>query len=350
VDTVSKIWNYFQQVRGGSSHKRFESTTMLFDAIYDGKLKTLASWARRVEESERFSGVWLSDTTNDPFLLSQIVAHSTERLHFGTNIAVAFARSPFCVAQTCANLAALSEGRFTLGLGTQVRAHITKRFNARWPESPVDALCEYVQLLRHLFDKFQRGERPSFKGEYFSCTLNSPVFTPDRHEFGPPKVGFSAVGPRITEAAGRLADAVFLHPFTHRKFLEEVTLPALERGAESRQEGLDRLKLVGSCFILANDAPDYEKYRAIVLGRLAFYASTPNYKKVLASLNLAELHEDLHQLSRQGAWEKMSQILPREMIEACVVVAPANQLMDAVKDRFGDVYDRVSIEPSQLLA
>jgi len=322
---------------------------MLFDAGYEGDLQGLSGWARRVEETGLFSGAWVSDTTNDPFLLSQIVAASTEKLEFGTNIAVAFARSPYCVAQTSTNLAALSEGRFTLGLGTQVRAHITKRFHAVWPESPVDALCEYVELLRHLFDRFQKGERPHFKGEYFSCTLNSPVFTPDRHPYGPPRVGFSAVGPKISKAAGRLADVVFLHPFTHRRFIEEVTLPAIQKGEAQRPEGLGKLTVVGSCFTVVTDTPGVEKRRAAVLQRLAFYASTPNYKKVLSSLGMEDLHEKLHQLSRQGAWKEMSAILPEEMVEQCVVSAPADRLLEAVKNRFDGIYDRVVIEPSPLL-
>lgn len=322
---------------------------MLFDAGYEGDLQGLTSWARRVEETGLFSGAWVSDTTNDPFLLSQIVASSTEKLEFGTNIAVAFSRSPYCVAQTSTNLAALSGGRFTLGLGTQVKAHITKRFNAVWPESPVDALCEYVELLRHLFEKFQKGERPQFRGEYFSCNLNSPVFTPDRHPHAPPRVGFSAVGPKISRAAGRLADAVFLHPFTHRKFIEEVTLPAIQEGVAERSEGLGKLTVVGSCFTVATDAPAAEKRRAAALQRLAFYASTPNYRKVLATLGLEDLHEQLHQLSRRGAWQEMSAILPEEMIDQCVVMAPSNQLLDAVSKRFDGIYDRVVVEPSPLL-
>ena len=286
---------------------------------------------------------------DDPFLLSQIAVAATQHLDIGTNIAVAFARSPFCVAQTCSNLTALSGGRFTLGLGTQVRAHITKRFDATWPGRPVEALCEYVQLLRHLFEKFEKGERPHFKGEHFSCTLTSPVFTPDRHSFGPPRVGFSAVGPRMTEAAGRIANSVFLHPFVHRKYLEEVTIPALKLGEKQREDGLGKLELVGSCFTLATDAPNHQERLAATLQRLAFYASTPNYRKVLDSLNLSDLHQELHQLSRRGEWEKMSRILPQEMIDACVVIAPRAQLMDAVRDRWGDVYHRVAIEPSQLL-
>ena len=322
---------------------------MLFDAGYEGNLAGLSEWARRVEETGLFAGAWVSDTTNDPFLLSPIVASSTQRLEFGTNIAVAFARSPYCVAQTSTNLTALSGGRFILGLGTQVRAHITKRFDTVWPESPVDALSEYVTLLRHLFDCFQKGERPSYKGQYYSCTLNSPVFTPDRHPYGPPRIGFSAVGPKVSKLAGRIADAVFLHPFTHRNFIEEVSLPAIEAGKAERPKELEKLVVIGSCFTIATDAPDAARRRAATLERLAFYASTPNYRKVLESLGLGELHEELHSLSRQGAWKKMSEVLPSEMIEQCVVMAPAKDLLQAVKERFQGVYDRVVIEPSPLL-
>jgi len=322
---------------------------MLFDAGFEGSLNELSEWAQRVEESGLFDAAWISDTSNDPFLLCQLIAHSTSRLKFGTNIAVAFARSPYCVAQTSSNLAALSGGRFTLGLGTQVRAHINKRFNTTWPSHPVEALEEYVRLLRHLFDCFQKRQTPNFRGEHYSCTLSSPVFTPDPHPHGPPAVGFSAVGPHITAAAGRLAEAVFLHPFTHRKFIEEVTLPALRQGQSERDPGLGKLQLVGSCFTIATDSPQAERRRAVTLERLAFYASTPNYKKVLACLGLEELHQELHSLSRQGRWKEMSQLLPEEMIEQCVVAAPTNRLLQAVQERFEGLYDRVVIEPGPFL-
>jgi len=322
---------------------------MKLDTGFEGSLENLGEWARSIESSGRFDGLWVSDTTNDPFLLSTVVALQTESMRLGTNIAVAFARSPYCVAQTAYNLAQVSRGRFTLGLGTQVRAHVQKRFSMTWPAKPIAALVEYVQLLRHLFDCFDQQTRPQFRGTYYQCTLNSPVFSPDRHDFGHPKVGFSAVGPSATKAAGQVADAVFLHPFTHLKYVREVTLPALEAGRVQREKSLGELEVVGNCYCLATDSPTFEEKRRAVLQRLAFYASTPNYLAVLESLGLKELHTELHALSRKGAWHEMARCLPAELIEACVVMAPQDSLLQALEQRFGTVYDRVVIDSSLIV-
>jgi probable F420-dependent oxidoreductase len=334
---------------GGPPGFPFEASPMKIDAGFEGSLEGAARWASRVEQSGLFGGLWVSDTTNDPFQLSALLSLNTDSVTVGTNIAVAFARSPYCLAQTAYNLAQISKGRFFLGLGTQIRAHIQKRFSMSWPDKPVAALVEYVALLRHLFDCFESRERPEFRGEYFSCSLNSPVFTPDRHEFGAPRVGFSAVGPKSTEAAGRFADAVFLHPFTHLKYLRDVSIPALQAGKRERDPSLGELEIVGSCFCVATDASDVKERRQSVFGRLAFYASTPNYSKVLTSLGMPELHAELHQLSKRGEWTKMAQALPTELIEACVVMAPKSGLREALENRFAGVYDRVVIDPASLL-
>lgn len=318
---------------------------MVIDAGFEGSLTTLPQIAQHIENSAQFSGMWVNDTSNDPFLLSSLVALNTQELQFGTNIAVAFARSPFCVAQTAYNLAQLSQGRFLLGLGTQVKAHVQRRFGQTWPEKPVKALIEYVALLRHLFECFKEKQRPDFKGDFFSCTLTSPVFSPDIHQFDAPRVGFSAVGPIATRAAGRFADAVFLHPFTHLTYLDSITLPALKEGEKKRSDKLAKLEKIGSAFCLASDSPQLPKQKAQVLSRLAFYASTPNYNPVLASLGLEELQTELHQLSRQSEWEKMARILPDELIEACVIIAPRDKLISSLHKRFQGIYDRVIVDP-----
>lgn len=322
---------------------------MLIDAGFEGRLSEMTAWSKTVEKKDCFSAIWVPDTANDPFLLAASAIGSGVQLEVGTSIAVAFSRSPYCTAQTAYNLAQLSKGRFTLGLGTQVRAHIERRFNMPWPDKPVAAMDEYLSLLRHLFHCFQTRERPKFKGEYFSCTLSSPVFTPDHHTYPSPKLGISAVGEQMTKLAGRCADAVFLHPFTHLKYVEEVSLPALAEGKAKRDEGLGPLQVVGSGFCLAVDSPGYRKMKEKVLTRLAFYASTPNYKKVLASLGLEELHTELHQLSRQGEWKKMAEALPSELVAQCVVEAPQANLIPAVTERYGRVYDRFVMDPTLLL-
>ena len=323
---------------------------MKIDAGFEGPVDQIREWAKRVNNSGHFEGAWVSDTNNDPFLLSSALIAETDQMTVGTNIAVAFARSPFCMAQTAYNLSHLSGGRFTLGLGTQVRAHITRRFSMDWPEKPVTAMKEYVALLRHLFECFQTNERPSFNGDFFSCTLSSPVFTPTPHEFGPPPVGFAAVGPSATRAAGEVAEAVFLHPFTHLKFIREVTLPALEEGKASRDSSLRPLEVVGSAFCLSPDSADFKAQQQKVLGRLAFYASTPNYAPVVESLGFPDLHSKLHDLSRRGEWQKMAQTLPKEFVEACVVIAPKADLCAALKERFQSVYHRVVVDAQAIYA
>lgn len=322
---------------------------MQIDAAFEGPLEQVRPWAEQIESKDLIKGVWVSDTTNDPFLLATLMATATTRPRVGTNIAVAFARSPYCLAQTAYNLAHLTRGRFVLGLGTQVKAHIAKRFSMTWPEKPVRAMVEYVTLLRHLFQCFEDRTRPNFRGETFSCTLNSPVFTPDKHEFGAPKVGFSAVGPVSTRAAGRVADSVFLHPFTHVKYLKDVSLPALAEGKARRDDKLNQLEVVGSAFCLATDSKNLATEQAEVLGRLAFYASTPNYRQVVDSLGYDDLHDQLHQLSREGKWAEMARLLPADFVEACVVMASKADLPAALEARFGSLYDRVVVDGRHFL-
>lgn len=221
---------------------------MKLDAGYEGPLENIHEHARAVEATREFAGWWVADTQNDPFLSSQLAVTATQGIQIGTNIAVAFARSPFVVAQTAWNLAKLSKGRFHLGLGTQVKAHIEKRFSLHWPDSPVQAMEEYLDLLRHLFCCFDQGDRPNFRGQFYQCTLGSPVFTPDGQSFGAPPVGIAAVGKAMSRLAGRKADLVFLHPFTHLKYLREVSQPALNKGMDERDPSLSTLQVVGSVF------------------------------------------------------------------------------------------------------
>lgn len=319
---------------------------MIIDAGYEGALRDISRVARVLDGEARFSGLWVSDTSNDPFLLSGQALGASQSLEVGTNIAVAFARSPFVVAQTAWNLQGLSGGRFLLGMGPQVKPHIEKRFSMSWPEKPAQAMEEYLNLLRHLFEAFAAGRNPDFRGEVYRCTLGSPVFTPDSHDFGPPRIGISAVGPLMTRVAGRAADMIFLHPFTHLEYLKKVSLPAIAEGARQRPDTLEPLLLVGSVFTVPTDHPNRAQYERKVRERVAFYASTPNYLEVLEVLGLGDLHKLLHAFSRQGQWAEMGAALPEDLLDRCVVRAPLEELPEAVKERFQGVYDRVLIDAS----
>ncbi len=323
---------------------------MKLDAGYEGLIENIHGHSLAVEETREFSGWWTADTQNDPFLSSQLALSATRNIQVGTNIAVAFARSPFVVAQTAWNLAKLSQGRFQLGLGTQVKAHIEKRFSLHWPESPVQAMEEYLDLLRHLFSCFADGERPNFRGEFYQCTLGSPVFTPDTQGYGAPPVGIAAVGKAMSRLAGRKADLVFLHPFTHLKYLLEVSQPALNQGIQERDPGLPPLQVVGSVFIVPTDKKNAEVEEAKVRQRMAFYASTPSYRAVLACLGYEELHEELHALSRRGDWEKMAQSIPEDLFEACAVRGSRSEIPDIIRQRFAGIYDRVVMDATPWIA
>ncbi len=322
---------------------------MILDAGFEGDLRLAPLWAKKCEESGLFGGFWVAETQNDPFLTSHLALAATEQLTVGTNIAVAFARSPFVLAQTAWNLAGLHQGRFRLGLGPQVKAHVERRFSSVWPEKPAQAMQEYLSVLRHLFDCFGSGDPPRIKGTYYSCTLSSPVFTPSPHGQSHPLLGLAAVGPLMTGVGGREADMLMLHPFTHRGYLEQVTQPGLARALPARDPKLARLELVGSAFVVATDTPQTPRFLAEVRGRLAFYASTPNYALVLELLGYGELHQRLRGMAKQGDWKAMGAAIPDELLQACTVLGPREELPALLRERFSDLYHRVVVDPRQLL-
>lgn len=322
---------------------------MQIDAGWEGRLDRLPSWAKACEESGIFEGLWLAETDTDPLLASQLALANTDALKVGTNIAVAFARSPFQLAQTAYNLNGLYQGRFRLGLGTQVKAHIERRFSGVWPESPARAMEEYLQLQRHLFASFESEAKPEFSGEYYSCTLSSPVFSPAPHDSGGPVLGLAAVGPGMVRVAARSADMLMLHPFTHHRYIQRVTQPALAQALPQRAPGLPKLELIGSAFVVATDGPEVEKSWSEVTRRIAFYASTPNYARVLEELGYPDLPARLSQLARQGAWSELARTLPRAVLAECVVSGPRCELPTLLRQRYSERYHRVIVDPRQLL-
>lgn len=317
---------------------------MQIDGGFEGRLEALAGAAQTLDRLGLHRGLWVSDTQNDPFLLASTALAHSRRLQVGTNVAVAFARSPYVVAQTAWNLAHLSQGRFLLGLGSQIKPHIEKRFSMPWPASPVRAMEEYLALLRHLFERFRDRQSPHFRGEYYTCRLANEVFFPDPHPFPAPLLGLSAVGQAMTRLAGRAADVVLLHPFTHLTYLRQVTLPALQAGIAQRPAERPPLQVIGSVFVVPEDHHESAAWERRVRERLAFYASTPNYAAVLETLGFRDLQERLQTLSRQGRWSEMGSTLPTDLVEACLVRAPRERLAEVVRARFEGIYDRAILD------
>ena len=311
---------------------------MRIDLAYTGSPLGAEEAARRTLE-EGYGGLWTSESKHDPFLTLALASRAAPKLSLGSGIAVATARSPFTLAQSAWDLSLLSSGKFSLGLGSQVKAHVERRFSMPW-ERPVERMREMVAALRAIWNAFQTGERLCFEGEFFRHTLLTPNFSPGPSPHGLIPIGLAAVGPRMTALAGEVADFVLLHPFTHPVHVRSQTLPQLQKGRE-RAGRAALAEVVGSLFAFPED-DQAERRRETVRQKLAFYGSTPAYRGVWESLGLPELGEQLHRLSRESAWGKMGALIDDGILERfCVTGTDQSDLFENVRERFEGLYDRV---------
>jgi len=310
--------------------------SMQIDLAYTGPIQGVEE-AAKTTEARGFHGLWTSETRHDPFLTLALATRAAPQLQIGTGIAVALARSPYTLAQSAWDLAILSKGKFRLGLGSQIKAHITRRFSMPW-DKPIPQMREFMQALRAIWNSFQTGDRLNFQGRYYRHTLMIPNFNPGPRVEGEIPIGLAAVGPAMARLAGEVADFVILHPFTNPDYIRQVTRPALEEGLE--QSGRSRLEIVGSLFAIS-EGPRAAAQEAAVRQKVAFYGSTPAYRGVLEALGRGELFETLHNMSKEGRWQEMSDLIDDPLLDEFRVRAPENALFDLVKQRFGGVYDRV---------
>ncbi|KUI20571.1 LLM class F420-dependent oxidoreductase [Mycobacterium sp. GA-1285] len=290
-----------------------------------------------------YDGCWTAEVAHDPFLPLTLAAEHTDTLDLGTSIAVAFARNPMTVANIGWDLQDYSRGRLIVGLGSQIRPHIEKRFSMPWSQ-PVRRMGEFVHAMREIWTCWRDGSRLQFEGDFYTHKLMTPMFTPEPHDYGFPKVFIAAVGEAMTEMAGQVADGVLAHAFTTKRYFEEVTIPALERGME--RSGRQRSDFQVSCPIfVVTGANEREVTDAAVATRkqIAFYGSTPAYRKVLELHGWGDLHDELHRLSLAGEWDAMGTLIDNEILEAFAVLAPIDRLAAKIRDRCDGVIDRVMI-------
>lgn len=313
---------------------------MIIDLAYSGPLLGIASAAQEAEQ-QGFQALWSSETKHDPFLALSLAAQRTTHLRLGTGIAVALARNPYLLAQSAWDLALLSGDRFLLGLGSQVKAHITRRFSMPW-DSPVEQMRETVQAIRAIWHSFETGEPLRFEGRHYRHTLLIPNFNPGPRQGAPIPIGLAAVGPQMTSLAGEVADFVILHPFTTKAFVQTTTLPALEKGCQKGGRARKELEVIGSLFAFA-EGPEADATDEIVRQKVAFYGSTPAYRQVLAAQGRQELVEPLHALSKEGRWREMARLIDDDLLDHFRVRAPQNRLFEKIAERFQGVYDRVVV-------
>jgi probable F420-dependent oxidoreductase len=292
-------------------------------------------------ELDGYDGGWTAETSHDPFLPLLLAAEHTSRLELGTNIAVAFARNPMIVANVGWDLQAYSRGRFILGLGTQIRPHIENRFSMPWSH-PALRMREFISALHAIWSAWTDGTKLRFEGEFYTHKIMTPMFTPEPQPYSAPKVFLAAVGEAMTEMCGEVADGHLGHPMVSKRYLDEVTLPALMRGMQ--RSGRDRNDFGVSCEVMvATGETEAELAAATVAVRkqIAFYGSTPAYQKVLALHGWGDLHTELHRLSLAGEWDTMGSLIDDEMLAAFAVVGPVDTIAVALKSRCEDVVDRV---------
>lgn len=316
---------------------------MLVDAMLRSPLAETGGAAARAED-EGYDGLWVGETDHEPFLQLGRIADATLDLTIGTSVAIAFARTPMTLATAGYDLAAYSSGRFVLGLGSQVKAHIERRFSMPWSR-PAARMREFVLGLRAIWAAWHDGERLAFEGEFYTHTLMTQMFSPPRHEWGPPPVFLAGVGPLMTEVAGEVGDGFFFHPFTTPSYLEEVTLPALGRGrSRAGHDDLDGFVVAGPAFACAGRTD--EELATAVLGtkrQIAFYASTPSYRPVLDHHGWGELQPELTALSKQGRWSDMADLIDDDVLATFAVVGAPAEVGAGLRQRWGPLADRISL-------
>lgn len=320
---------------------------MLVDT-YLGSIEQAAAAAREAEAAG-FAGAFTGEVSSDPFLPLVAAAAATEQLQLGTSIAVAFARSPMTVAYTANDLQRASRGRFVLGLGSQVRAHVDRRFSMPWGR-PAEQMRDFVLALRAIWQSWSSGEPLEFESAHYRHTLMTPMFVPPPHEFGPPPVFVAGVGDLMTRVAGEVADGFLCHAFSTPQWIREHTLPALLAGRRAagrslEDQSLDGFTVKAAVFLATGSDEEIEAAVAKIRPQLAFYASTPAYRPVLEFHGWGDLGTELTRLSKAGEWSAMSGLITDDVIDAFAVVAPPDEVGTVVKERYDGVVDRISFLP-----
>jgi probable F420-dependent oxidoreductase len=287
-------------------------------------------------------GLWSYETAHDPFLPLFAAALATERVSLGTAIAVAFARTPFAMAQTAWDLQRVSGGRLLLGLGTQVRAHVERRFSAAF-EHPAARIVDYIRCLRAIWDTFQTGAPPAYEGRFYRFTLISDFFNPGAIEQPDIPISLAGVGEPMARAAGAVADGFHVHPLHSPGYLRDVVRPALAEGARAAGRDPAQVDLIASVFIVTGDTATERAAAASDARRqIAFYASTPTYRPFLAYHGFEALGKELSALARAGRFAEMPARLPDALLEAVAVSAEPAALGAALRARYaGDLVQRI---------
>jgi probable F420-dependent oxidoreductase len=311
---------------------------MLFDTSLPPVPLNQVAEIARAAEAIGFDAIWSTETLHDPFLPGALTFEHTRRLSFGTAVAIAFARSPATLAYTAWDLAQASQGRFILGLGTQVKAHVERRFGMPWPDSVVGKLREQIGAIRALWNTWQSGAPLNFRGEYYKLTLMSPFFNPGRIQHPDIPIYIAGVNTGLARLAGEATQGFLVHPFHSRRYLAEVLQPAIEQGLTKSSRTRTDFKVSVTAFAVTSPEEDL-----LVRSQIAFYASTPSYRAVMDLHGWSEAAEKLSGLARTGKWGEMPGLVSDEMLEAFALVCTPDELPGKLKERYHGLADRLGL-------
>jgi probable F420-dependent oxidoreductase len=305
-----------------------------------GPPETAASAASEAVELG-YDGFFTAETQHDPFFPITHAATAAPSLDYGTAIAVAFPRSPAVMAMTAWDLARQTNGKFLLGLGTQVRGHVVRRFGSHWSGKPAPQLRDYIGAMRAVWDCWQNGTPLRYDGEFYQLSLMTPFFNPGPISHPDLPVYIAGVGPHLSALAGEICDGFHVHPFHTVPYLDEVVLPNMSQAAGTAGRSMDDIEVVTTVFVMTGkDEGEIEAAKAPVRQQISFYASTPSYRSVLEASGW-DFGEKLHAMSKRGEWDKMSEAVPDEALEGVGVIAPIDGLAAAIKKRYGPRVQRV---------
>jgi probable F420-dependent oxidoreductase len=315
---------------------------MRVDGSITSDLTEAASQAQKAEGAG-YDAVWSAETGHDPFFPLVVAAEHTERIQLGTGIVVAFGRNPMTLANQGWDLNLYSGGRFLLGLGSQIKPHIEKRYSMPWSH-PAPRMRELISAMRAIWACWLDGTKLDFRGDFYTHTLMTPFFNPGPNQYGAPKVFLAAVGEGMTKVAGEVADGMLVHGFTTERYLREVTLPTLEAGLASSGRTRADFQLSYPAFVVTGDSEqEVAAADAATRKQIAFYGSTPAYRGVLELHGWGDLQTELNTLSKQGAWDEMGRKIDDDVLDAFAVRGTPEQIPGRLLERFGDLVDRISL-------
>jgi probable F420-dependent oxidoreductase len=315
----------------------------------DAGLGTEGDYLRGIDRTARaaedlgFAGLWTSETKHDAFLPLAIAANETREIDLGTSVAIAFSRSPMETAQTAWDLQDLSEGRFVLGLGTQVKAHITRRFSMPW-ERPAARLREYILAVRAIWESFQNEGPLEFEGEFYRHTLMTPFFNPGPINYPEIPIYIAGVNTRLARLAGEICDGFHVHPFHSPEYVRRTVIPTIAEGARQADRDPGQVTLASSAFVITGENEErVTEQRESVRSQISFYASTPTYRTVLEAHGWQDVGEELGKLARDKRWNEMPALVTDEMLGAFSVEATPDEIGPALRERYEGIIDRVAL-------